>query len=293
VRAPRLGLVLVLAATAAAALPAQTPVFHSVTDSITVDVSVRQRGKPVPGLTTRDFELRDNGVVQPIADLTREEMPIDITLVVDVSASLRGPLLVSLYRSVDEIGRQLRPTDRARLISFSQRVRELGQFTGRLPDAAASLGPPGGETSLFDAIALAVVRPPEEGHRQMAIVFTDGRDNLSFLNETDVTAAAARGRMALFFVAVTDGTRARPLPSPHEKFFNALAETTGGMVEILQNDEDLGPTFLRALSEFRTSYVLRYTRAGGVEPGWHDLAVRVTRSGSYDVRARKGYFGSR
>jgi hypothetical protein len=64
------------------------------------------------------------------------------------------------------------------------------------------------------------------------------------------------------------------------------------MVEILQKDEDLGPTFLRALNEFRTSYVLRYQRTG-IEPGWHELSVKVTRSGSYDIRARKGYFGSR
>jgi VWFA-related protein len=245
-------------------------------------------------VTAKDFELRDNGVVQPIADLTREALPIDITFIVDVSGSLDGELLSSLHRAVNGIGRSLRPEDRARLISFNHRVRDLGEFAGgRLPDAATAFGTPGGETSLFDAMVLALVRPTDAGHRQMAIVFTDGRDTLSYLGEDDVMIAAKRAHIALFMVAVTDGTKQRPLPSPHEKLFRSLAETTGGQAEILQSDEDLGPSFLRALEDFRTSYVLRYIKAGGVEPGWHELAVRVTRPGQYDVRARKGYFGTR
>jgi hypothetical protein len=46
----------------------------------------------------------------------------------------------------------------------------------------------------------------------------------------------------------------------------------------------------RALDWFRAAYVVRY-RATGVSPdGWHELRVRVTRPGDYDVKARKGYF---
>ena len=47
--------------------------------------------------------------------------------------------------------------------------------------------------------------------------------------------------------------------------------------------------FERILSDFRSSYVLRYTPRGVEKPGWHELTVRVARPGSYTVRARKGY----
>ena len=142
-------------------------------------------------------------------------------------------------------------------------------------------------------MALALVGRPKQAIARWPSSSPTAATTLSYLDEADVTSAATRAQCALFFVAVTDGTRQRPMPSPHEKFFSALAETTGGLVEILQDDEDLGPSFLRALEDFRTSYVLRYVKAGGVEPGWHELAVRVTKPGPYDVRARKGYFGTR
>ena len=50
--------------------------------------------------------------------------------------------------------------------------------------------------------------------------------------------------------------------------------------------------FQAILDDFRTSYVLRYTPRGGTPKGWHELTVKVTRRGSYTIRARKGYEGS-
>jgi hypothetical protein len=50
----------------------------------------------------------------------------------------------------------------------------------------------------------------------------------------------------------------------------------------------VGATFKQAVSDFRTSYVLRYLPTGVAGEGWHELTVRV-KKGTYDVRARKGY----
>jgi hypothetical protein len=62
-------LLAVAALSAAGPGVAQQPVFRTITDSVTVDVSVQQRGRPVPDLTTRDFEVRDNGQLRPVLDL--------------------------------------------------------------------------------------------------------------------------------------------------------------------------------------------------------------------------------
>jgi hypothetical protein len=90
-------------------------------------------------------------------------------------------------------------------------------------------------------------------------------------------------------------------------FFNTLAETTGGMVQVVQTDpftvkingtqtnnnrDTVDASFIRALEDFRTSYVLRYTVEGVPRAGWHHVAVRVTKPGrTYQVRARRGYVG--
>jgi VWFA-related protein len=288
--APRLLLLPLLGAVSVAA---QQPVFRTAIDSVTVDVSVQQRGRPVTDLTAADFELRDNNVVQQIGDVSREALPIDVTLIVDLSSSVEGPLLASLTRAVDAIGAELRPTDRAQIITFSERIHQalaLSPAGGRL---SASLGPPQGLTSLIDAVAVSVIAPTDPDRRRMAIVFTDGRDMTSFLDESSTIEVARRSGMTVFAVAVTGGTQRVKQPAANAKFFEALTADTGGEFAVLQRDEDLGQTFVRAVQDFRTSYVLRYVVSPGLERrGWHDLSVKVTRRGTYEVRARKGYFGN-
>ena len=50
-------------------------------------------------------------------------------------------------------------------------------------------------------------------------------------------------------------------------------------------------SFTQIVADFRASYVLRYTPKGVDRGGWHTLAVRVTRPGAFNVRARAGYTG--
>jgi hypothetical protein len=49
--------------------------------------------------------------------------------------------------------------------------------------------------------------------------------------------------------------------------------------------------FKQAVADFRTSYVLRFMPTGVSKDGWHELTVRV-KSGTYEVRARKGYMAA-
>jgi len=280
---------------AAASLPlgARQEVFRSRVDLVALDVSVRRQGQPAPDLTAADFEVRDNNVRQQVLDISRETLPIDVTLVVDLSESVAGPLLDSLTRAVDSVRRRLRPQDRATLATFTHRMDAWRVMTGApaAGPAPVALGTPRGNTSLYDAMVVALIAPPVPDRRQMAIVFTDGYDTSSFLGETDVREVAARSGLTVFTVAVTDGTARVPQHSPDEAFFTGVAAATGGEAVVLQRDQDLGGPFLQAFENFRTSYVLRYTPAGVARAGWHDLSVKVLKAGRYEVRARKGYVG--
>jgi hypothetical protein len=125
----------------------------------------------------------------------------------------------------------------------------------------------------------------------MAIVMTEGQDGGSFLDEPELFDVAARTDMAVFVVAVTDGTSRVPQRPSNERMLRALANATGGAVAVVQRDADLGASFIRELEDFRTSYVLRYSPNGVPAGGWHDVDVRLNRQGRFEVRARKGYFG--
>jgi hypothetical protein len=68
-------------------------------------------------------------------------------------------------------------------------------------------------------------------------------------------------------------------------------ENTGGVWESMVTIARAPAGVKRAIEWFRSAYVLRYRASGVAVAGWHELRVTVRRPGSYDVRARKGYFG--
>ena len=69
-------------------------VFRAGTSAVMVDVSVKTRsGRVVTGLTATDFVIQDNGVRQDVSAVSYGKVPIDVTVGLDVSTSVTGPLL--------------------------------------------------------------------------------------------------------------------------------------------------------------------------------------------------------
>jgi len=275
---------------------AQQPVFRASTDLIVVDVSVRQNGRPVTGLTAADFVVTDNSIPQALLDVSRETMPIDVDLIVDTSASMEGDRYTAMVRALDAVQARLGPDDRARVMTFNQQVRDAGFLTKdrRTSDV---LGRASGATSLYDAVAAGLIVPLEPSRRHMAIVFTDGVDGSSLLDGREAVDVAARSGVTVFSVMLPDTSlTATPLGTfitnaAGEDVLKRLSSTTGGVFASISQNNQLSTSFVRAFDEFRTSYVLRYAATGTPKPGWHELSVRVTKNGRYDVRARKGYVG--
>ena len=284
---------LVLIASSAAAVLAQSPTFRSSTDIVAVNALVTESGKPVTGLGIADFEVLDEGKRQTVLDVTFETVPVDVTIVADISGSVRGPLLASLRRAIDRVQLGLRPADRVHLVGFNETIREVTS-AGRGDAPLSGLLPePAGGTSLFDALVAASVRVADDTYRQMVLVFTDGLDTTSFLDAGTVDAVARR-LDATFFVVALDAPRQlavtrTSVAAPHHWLLNSITDLTGGQLLSLSAGSDLQPAFLRALDTFRASYVVRYAPTDIAQSGWHDITVHVTRPGRFDVRARRGY----
>jgi hypothetical protein len=278
--------------------------FRTSVDLVQLEVSVMSNDRPVAGLTAADFEVTDNNIRQTILDVTHETVPIDVTLVVDVSASVEGRLLAAIVSAAEQIRRQLRDDDRLAIISFNERITERLALSTAGEAGRVDLGSASGWTALDDAIAAAIVRPPLMDRRQMALVFTDGFDTISFLDDDTVLDLARRSRTAVFAITAAESAKAVPVP-----FFEELTRATGGMLEMVPPYETtrsasgaismrrntyadfLDDSFVRAFEAFRTSYVLHYVVEGTQKAGWHDVSVRVTRRGRYQIRARTGYDG--
>ncbi len=119
-----------LSTQAPAPVPQQEPsaTFRSGADVVSVEAAVRRDKRPVTGLKASDFVLLDNGVAQEVSDLSYERLPIDVTVVLDVSASVTGAVLDQLRQSVRQLKSDLGARDRLKLVAFNMQVRRLVDF---------------------------------------------------------------------------------------------------------------------------------------------------------------------
>ena len=283
------------------AAPAQdpVPVFRAGADVVSVEASVRRDRRPVVGLTAADFELLDNGVPQEISDVNYEKLPIDVTVLLDVSASVTGTVLDEMRRALHQLRADLGARDRLRLLTFDMRVRRLVDFAepaSATDRALASLGA-SGSSAVFDslAVALAVAAPP--GRRHLIVLFSDGQDSSS-ISDADTLLDVARRSTPTVAVVLASASSKRPasLLRTSSKLGSAtiaaisdqIAADTGGFVVTVEAGQNLTSTFRRVLEQFRTSYVLYFTPRGVERQGSHTLEVRVKRP-KIEVRARSGY----
>lgn len=286
----------------------QRPVFRSTAAAVAVDVAVRNKaGRPVTGLTVGDFELLDNGVAQQIDAISYGKLPIDVTIGLDASHSVTGPMLDRLRRAVTQLMRDLQKDDRLKLMLFNQRIARVVDFTSdvKAVEAALRTVSAGGSTALRDAMSVALVSAAEPDRRQLVVFFTDGSDSSSTTSDDVVMTVAQRTRATLAFVvpgtfvtySVLNPGMVAPVrsavarPGTYPSLLAALARETGGSVLPVGGQVDLGAAFRRVLGDFRTTYVLYYTPRGVNAGGYHTLEVRTTREGA-QVQARRGYFGS-
>ena len=199
----------------ARAAPQDPPVrsgqtFRTGTDLVMVDVSVRSGGKAVTGLTAGDFVLTDNGVRQQIDNVEATAVPIDLTLVVDVSGNPRGawqtpPMPAALGETVRNevapIASLLRPTDRLRVLAIDTYVQHV------VPMAPVTPLPPlridgGGLASLYDALTAALLQPVEPARRHVVVARTKGFDTVSSMDAVAVRAVAERSDALLHLVVM-------------------------------------------------------------------------------------------
>jgi Ca-activated chloride channel homolog len=263
---------------AGSAIAAGQAIFRGGVDLVEVDVSVTRGGVPVANLTAENFVVTDNGVRQEVTTATLD-LPLRVTLVLDVSESVSGERLSGLVKAGNGLVNALKAEDQASLVTFSHRARLQVPMTASfdaLRDALSSLSATG-STSLRDAVYLAMTAQGHEGARRLVLVFSDGIDTASWLTNAQVIEAARRSSVVIHVVRFGI-----------EEFLDRLANETGGRTWSAGSDRQLEELFTRALNEMRARYVLTYSVRAPNKPGWHKIEVGL-RNARGDVTARPGY----
>ena len=117
--------VTLLALASAGFLPAaDSPVvFRSDVSLVRVDAQVIDRdNRPITGLRPEDFVLREEGRPQPIRNFARENMPVDVLLLLDVSGSMR-PHVQRIASAARQAMEALGKDDRVAIMVFDRTAR--------------------------------------------------------------------------------------------------------------------------------------------------------------------------
>jgi VWFA-related protein len=274
-----------------------------------VDAFVSQRREPVTGLLASDFELRDNGVVQKLDLVAAEALPLLAVLVFDNSNSLAGEKIAALQASGRAFLESLRPRDEVSLFTFAGETQWLARPTTDKAAVARALDQlrPGGATAVLDALYSALVLP-ETKARTLVVLFTDGEDNMSWLDWKQMLLVAERSNALIHVIGlrraedeqrsepVTDlagrmlpAARAASLDFVHTWGMRQVAESTGGRYWEAESPARLKSAFAAIAESMAQRYVLSYEPEGVARKGWHQIDLKLKgRSG--DVHTRRGYW---
>lgn len=307
------------------------PTFSTSVDLVTLNVAVRERKRAfVDGLEANDFAVYEDGVAQQLTFFSGEAVPLDLTMLVDVSASMKATLPL-VRTAAAELVRALRPGDRAAVAAFDARLQVLQPYTGDRGalDRAIGVIEPGGNTALYTALyvalnelgasgsaasasaasapaatapapAAAFAGPPAGSapadatpRRHALVVISDGVDTASLVDFDRVLDLARRTGVAVYIVQLGQYSVKQKDVEAMRFELTSLARETGAQA-FFPLDGKTVPTICREIADdLSHQYTLGYVSSLPVE-GETFRRVTVVVPGRPGVRlqTRTGYFTS-
>jgi Ca-activated chloride channel family protein len=292
-----------LLATLGAGASSQQPPPTPKPFSFSVDVEVvsltavvhDKAGRFIPGLKAADVEVFEDGVKQELIYLVEakggeEKIPLSVVLVLDASGSMKRNLGF-LQSAASHFVDKLEDVDQALVVQFNETIKGSAEFTDdpdRLVSFIDALQAWGG-TSLYDAIHYALGRIKDQPGRKAIVVFSDGDDTTSSIEEREVVDYARAVEATVYSVGI-QGMGPGGMP---RGFLKKIAAESGGEAFFPDKVGDLLKVFATISEELHTHYVLAYTPKRDPDNRFRTLSLKLVSRTDAEVRMRKGYFATK
>ncbi len=253
-----------------------------------------KNGGFVSDLREQDFQVYEEGTRQAIRLFLHEDIPVTLGLVIDHSGSMRNKLQEVVTAAHTFVGLS-NPQDQMFVVNFSDRVSmglpDAAPFSNHADELKAAIEqiPASGETALYDAVSAALDRL-KAGNREkkVLVVVSDGGDNKSKLDRTQLMKKAADSNAVIYTVGIFEEED----PDQNPGVLRGLARATGGAAFFPKADE-VAATCERIASDIRHQYTIGYVSDGkAASGGFRSVRVAARFAGKNLVtRTRAGYAG--
>ncbi len=272
---------------------------------VMVDATVKTKaGQIMANLKKEDFELREDGVPQKIDIFSRDELPLSVALVLDLSDSI-GPFLGPLREAANTALSALKPEDEVALFTFSTEAELRVPFTKDKSLLAQQINAfkVGGATNINDGIFVAaqyLLNAPQKGRKVIILISDDVGTDAGGQGTRDIVTETIAADSVLYNLKI-------PGYNPPGTLFYAgmvqglvnihkVVEQTGGEIFNVPDVAHLDTVFRALIDRIKTRYTVGYyTEANGASGKPHKLDVRLASSfgkkgRDYVVLAKSGYY---
>lgn len=276
------------------------------TDLVVFDAQVfdKKTKRAIGDLTKDDFRVTENGVRQPISYLSRDELPLSILLLIDVSRSVR-PILHQIRNGAVSALQHLKPEDQVAVMAFADTSRLEQDFTrdrgliARTIEEATATDVLGSGTLLGPALESAAIHmqeAPTQTSRRVIIVVSDNiavtfpPQKKKILQELFDTGSVVYG----LIVCCGNGSLFAVLGLGSIRGVNEYVEQTGG--EILDADKNkVDANLALVIDRLRVRYAIGFKPANTTEDGrFRRVEIRITSPKKKDEQAvvltKRGYY---
>ena len=285
---------------------AQQQAFKSSVDMVPLTVTVTDvKGKPITGLTGGDFKVLEDGVEQSLTFFAAAEVPVDVALVIDTSASMRVNLPI-VQKAACGLLRTLHAADRGAVVEIKDSVRVPQPLTSDLDQLEKTVHAlrPSGSTALYDGLYV-MLKEFDRAHqasrdvrRQVLVLLSDGLDNTSHLPADNVMELARRVGVNIYVIALQNEVVPVNRAERDESVLHAeyemrtVAREAGGRSFFPKTAGELPAIYETIAQELASQYQLGYVpmKPGG-DGDFRRVAVRLATNGL--ARTRSGYYATR
>src|SRR5579862_796497 len=289
-------------------MPAQEqepPTMRVAVNLVMVDATVKTKAGQILGdLKKEDFELREDGAAQKVDIFSRDELPLNVALVVDLSDSIE-PFLGPLRDAANTALAALKPDDEVALFTFSTEAQLRVPFTKDKSEIAKENSDfkVGGATNINDGIFVAakyLLGAPPKGRRVIILISDDVATYSGGEGTHDIITELIASDAVLYNLKIPGynppGTMLHAAMEKGLVNLRAVMDQTGGEVFNVQDVAHLDTVFGALIDRIKTRYTLGYyTKATAAEGKAHKLDVRLASSfgkkgKDYVVLCKNGFY---